>query len=97
MCEKGTAPPRLIDQASVQSTYHHFLSPLLLVLLFNMVDQHLITSYGENRSRSKGLCNYRKGSDTLESFLSKLAFENDFRKKSCSCVMNTIAAFLLSK
>ena len=38
-----------------------------------------------------------KGSVTLESFLSKVAFETDFRKKSCRCVMKTFAIFLLSK
>ena len=38
-----------------------------------------------------------KGSDTLESFLSKVAFESDFRKKSCTCVTETFAIFLLSK
>jgi len=38
-----------------------------------------------------------KGSDTLESFLSKVAFESDFRKKSCTCVMKTFAFFLLLK
>jgi len=36
-------------------------------------------------------------SDTLESFLSKVAFESDFRKKTCTCVMKTFAIFLLSK
>jgi len=41
--------------------------------------------------------NNTKGSDTLESFLSKVAFERDFRKKSCTCVMKTFAIFLLSK
>jgi len=34
-----------------------------------------------------------KGSDTLESFLSKVAFESDFRMKSCTCVMKTFAIF----
>jgi len=45
-----------------------------------------------------------KASDTLESFLSKVAFESDFRafesdfrKKTCTCVMKTFAIFLLSK
>jgi len=38
-----------------------------------------------------------KGSDTLQSFLSKVGFDTDFRKKSCPCVMNTFAVFLLSK
>jgi len=38
-----------------------------------------------------------KGGDTLESFLLKVAFESDFRKKSCTCVMKTFAIFLLSK
>ena len=38
-----------------------------------------------------------KASDTLESFLSKVAFERDFRKKTCTCVMKTFAVFLLSK
>jgi len=38
-----------------------------------------------------------KASDTLESFLSKVAFESDFRKKTCMCVMKTFAIFLLSK
>ena len=32
-----------------------------------------------------------KGSDTLESFLSKVAFERDLRKKTCTCVMKTFA------
>ena len=38
-----------------------------------------------------------KGSDTLEIFLSKVAFESDFRKKTCTCVTKTFAIFLLSK
>ena len=38
-----------------------------------------------------------KGSDTLESFLSKVTFESDFRKKSCTCAMKTFAIFLLLK
>ena len=38
-----------------------------------------------------------KSSDTLESFLSKVAFESDFRMKSCTYVMKTFAIFLLSK
>ena len=38
-----------------------------------------------------------KASDTLESFLSKVAFESDFRKKTCTCVVKTFAIFLLSK
>jgi len=38
-----------------------------------------------------------KGSDTLESFLSKVAFQGDFRKKTCTCVIKTFASFLLSK
>jgi len=38
-----------------------------------------------------------KSSDTLESFLSKVTFESDFRKKYCTCVMKTFAIFLLSK
>jgi len=37
------------------------------------------------------------GSDTLESFLSKVTFESDFRKKTCTCVMQSFAIFLLSK
>jgi len=40
---------------------------------------------------------FSKGSDTLESFLSRVAFESDFRKKSCTHVMKTFAIFLLSK
>jgi len=40
---------------------------------------------------------YCKASDTLESFLSKVAFESDSRKKTCTCVMKTFASFLLSK
>ena len=35
-----------------------------------------------------------KGSDTLDNFLSKVAFESDFRKKACTCVMKTFAIFL---
>jgi len=38
-----------------------------------------------------------KASDTLESFLSKVAFESDFQKKACTCVMKTFEIFLLSK
>jgi len=38
-----------------------------------------------------------KASDTLESFLSKIVFESDFRKKTCTCVMKTFAIFVLSK
>ena len=64
---------------------------------------------GEDLSRcsskieSVGLrkCSYyrylTKASDTLESFLSKVAFESDFRKKTCTCVMKTFAIFLHSK
>jgi len=37
-----------------------------------------------------------KASDTLEIFLSKVAFVSHFRKKSCTCVMKT-SIFLLSK
>jgi len=45
-----------------------------------------------------GLCTIDcKGSDTLESFLSKVAFESDFRKKSCTCAVKTFAIFLLLK
>jgi len=32
-----------------------------------------------------------KASDRLESFLSKIAFESDFQKKTCTCVMKTFA------
>ena len=39
----------------------------------------------------------RQDSDTLESFLSKVAFESDFRKKSCTHSTKTFAIFLLSK
>ena len=38
-----------------------------------------------------------KANDTLESFLSKVAFECDFQKKTCTYVMKTFAIFLLSK
>jgi len=40
---------------------------------------------------------FGKDSDTLESLLSKVLFESDFRNKSCTCVMKTFAIFLLSK
>ena len=40
---------------------------------------------------------WTKASDTLESFFSKVAFEGDFRKKTCTCVMKTFAIFLLLK
>ena len=44
------------------------------------------------------VCNNRPHlCDTLESFLSKVAFERDFRKKTCMCVMKTFAIFLLLK
>jgi len=38
-----------------------------------------------------------QASDTLASFLSKVTFESDFRKKTCTCVMKTFAICLLSK
>jgi len=38
-----------------------------------------------------------KGSDAPESFLSKVAFESDFWKKYCTCVVKTFSIFLLSK
>ena len=47
--------------------------------------------------RRVGVGGVTKASDTLESFRSKVAFESDFRKKSCPCVMKTFAIFLLSK
>ena len=51
-----------------------------------------------NTARSHGpwrrvVCAEPKGSDTSESFLSKVAFETDFRKKSCTCVTKTFAIF----
>jgi len=49
-------------------------------------------SLEENKSSATA-----KGSDALESFLSKVAFESDFRNKSCTRVMKTFALFLLSK
>jgi len=38
-----------------------------------------------------------KASDTLESLHSKVAFESDFQKKTCTCAMKTFSIFLLSK
>jgi len=46
---------------------------------------------------SKRKTDEHEASDTLENFLSKVAFESDFRKKTCTCVMKTFAIFLLSK
>jgi len=50
------------------------------------------------RARKQYFYTYRlKASDTLDSFLSKVAFESDFRKKTCTCDMKTFAIFLISK
>ena len=38
-----------------------------------------------------------KGNDSLESFLSNITVQSDFRKESCVCVRKTFAIFLVSK
>jgi len=42
-------------------------------------------SSGKSEKTEKGMA---KASDTQESFLSKVAFESDFRKKTCTCHEN---------